>query len=102
MTTYGATYYNNVVLKTYIYVPDELNEQIIRIAEQGKKSKAEVIRQALEKGLTVVRQQGTDSAKVLLKIAELGEKYKVSGPKDSSERIDELLWDKNWEREDNE
>lgn len=90
------------MLKTYIYVPDSLNEQIIRMAELRKESKAEVIRNALEKGLSVVQQQGTASASVLLKIAELGEINKVSGPKDSSERIDELLWDKNWEKKDNE
>lgn len=90
------------MLKTYIYVPDSLNEQIIRMAELGKKSKAEVIRNALEKGLVAEQQQGTASAQVLLKIAELGEANKVSGPKDSSERIDELLWDKNWEKEGNE
>lgn len=89
------------MLKTYIYVPDELNEQIIRMAELGKKSKAEVIRNALKKGLVMVQQQGTDSARVLLKIAELGKMYKVSGPKDSSERIDELLWDKDWEKKNN-
>lgn len=90
------------MLKTYVYVPDSLNEQITRLAEFQKKSKAEVIRSALEKGLSFVQQQGTASAQVLLKIAELGEANKVSGPKDSSERIDELLWDKNWEKDGNE
>ena len=90
------------MLKTYIYIPDSINEQIIDLAKAKKKSKAEVIRSALESGLNAVQRQEIASAQVLLKIAELGEKYKVSGPKDSSERIDELLWEKNWEKDDNE
>lgn len=90
------------MLKTYIYVPDNINDQITRMAELRRKSKAEVMRNALEKGLVFVQQQGIASAQVLLKIAEIGEKQKVFGPKDSSEKIDELLWVKDWEEEKNE
>lgn len=100
MTTYGATYYNKAMLKTYIYVPDSLNEQITRLAEFRKKSKAEVIRNALEKGLSFVQQQGTASAQVLLKIAQLGKKYKVKGPKDAVERFDEYLYGRDWSKDE--
>ena len=86
------------MLKTYIYVPDSLNEKIIRMAELQKKSKAEVIRNALEKGLVVEQHKGNASAQVLLKIAELGEKYKVKGPKDAVEHFDEYLYDKDWSK----
>ena len=88
------------MLKTYIYLPDTLNEQIIRIAELRKESKAEVIRSALEKGLTSVQQQGTASAQVLLKIAELGEKYKVRGPKDAVEHFDKYLYGRDWSKDE--
>lgn len=87
------------MLKTYLYVPDYLDEQINNLAKLRNKSKAEVIRNALERGLVAVQQQGTASAQVLLKIAELGKKCGLRGPIDSSERIDELLWVKNWEGE---
>ena len=42
--------YNYSMLKTYLYIPDELDKQIIKAAKSQKKSKAEVIRKALEKG----------------------------------------------------
>lgn len=86
------------MLKTYLYIPEHLNKKIDYTAKTQNKSKAEVIRQALESGIGTVQQQGTASAEVLLKIAELGKKNKVKGPKDSSARMDEYLWDKDWSR----
>lgn len=86
------------MLKTYIYVPDNLNEKITRMAELRKESKAEIIRRALEKGLEVEQLQGSASAQVLLKIAELGKKYKVKGPKDAAEHFDEYLYGKDWNK----
>ncbi len=87
------------MLKTYLYVPEELEEKIIRTAKAQNKSKAEVIRQALEKGITAVQQQGTASAQTLLKLTEIGKKYTLSGPHDSS-RMDELLWGKDWSQDE--
>ncbi len=87
------------MLKTYLYVPEELEEKIIRTAKAQNKSKAEVIRQALEKGITAVQQQGTASAQTLLKLTEIGKKYTLSGPHDSSQ-IDELLWSKDWSKDE--
>jgi len=80
------------MLKTYLYIPDELDKQIIKAAKSQKKSKAEIIRQALEKGISAVAQQGTVSARALLKIAEVGEKYKPKGPRDLSANLDKYLW----------
>ena len=88
------------MLKTYLYIPDQLEEKIVRTAKTQNRSKAEVIRQALENGINSVQQQGTASAQVLLKIAELGKKYNVKGPKDSSARMNEYLWDKDWQDEE--
>lgn len=88
------------MLKTYLYIPDHLEERINHTARTQKKSKAEVMRQALERGITAVQQQGTASAEVLLKIAELGRKNRVKGPKDSSARMDEYLWDKDWSKDE--
>lgn len=88
------------MLKTYLYVPEELERKIILTAKAQNKSKAEVIRQALEKGISAVAHQGTASAEVLLKIAELGRKNNLKGPKDSSSRMDEYLWDKDWSKDE--
>ncbi len=80
------------MLRTYLYIPDELEKKVIQTAKLRDKSKAEVIRQALEIGMAAIQQDDNSSAEVLLKIAETGKKFKLSGPKDSSQRIDELLW----------
>lgn len=80
------------MLKTYLYIPEQLNQRIKLTAETQKKSKAEVIRQAIEKGLKEEEKRASAGIEALFKIAELGKKYKLKGPKDSSERIDELLW----------
>ena len=88
------------MLKTYLYIPEDLNKKIDYTAKAQNKSKADVIRQALENGIGAVQQQGTASTEVLLKIAELGKKYNVKGPKDSSTKMDEYLWDKDWSRDE--
>lgn len=88
------------MLRTYLYIPDSLEKQINQAAEVQMKSKAEVMRQALEKGIAAVQQQGTASAKTLLKLRELGKKYDLRGPKDSSKRMDELLWGKDWSKDE--
>lgn len=80
------------MLKTYLYVPEFLNKQIQELAVIQKTSKAEVIRKALEKGITVVRQQGSASVQALFKLAQLGEKVKAKGPKDLSSNLDKYLW----------
>ena len=93
MTTCCTIYYNkDVMLKTYLYIPEQLEEKIKLAAETQNKSKAEVIRQALEKGIITVQNQGTASAQALLKIAEIGKKYKPKGPKDLSANLDKYLW----------
>ncbi|KKS39634.1 MAG: hypothetical protein UV55_C0054G0009 [Candidatus Gottesmanbacteria bacterium GW2011_GWC1_43_10] len=82
------------MLKTYLYIPEELDEKISLTAKLQNRSKAEVIRQALEKGITVVTHQGAASAQALLKVAEIGKKHHLKGPKDGSEKMDEYLWSK--------
>ena len=80
------------MLKTYLYIPEQLEEKIVYTAKALKQSKAEVIRQAIEKGIHAVQQRGTASAKALLEVAELGKNHQIKGPKDSSERMDDYLW----------
>lgn len=82
------------MLRTYVYVQDELEKQLLEVMRTKSTSKAQVIRTALKKGLASMKAEENESVDVLFKIRELGEKYKLSGPKNSSTRIDELLWDK--------
>lgn len=87
------------MLKTYLYIPETLEREINTTAKVQKKSKAEVMRQALEKGITVVQQQGSVSAQALLKIAAVGKKYNLQGPKDGSEKMDDYLWGRDWSKD---
>ncbi|OGY13051.1 MAG: hypothetical protein A3F61_01615 [Candidatus Blackburnbacteria bacterium RIFCSPHIGHO2_12_FULL_41_13b] len=84
------------MLKTYLYIPEELDRQIKNTAKAQNKSKAEILRLALEKGIETLGQKG--SATSLLMLAEIGKKGNFKGPKDSSQRIDELLWGKDWSK----
>jgi len=85
-------WYNYSMLKTYLYIPDELDKQIIKAAKSQKKSKAEVIRKALEKGFESMETQKPGGAEVLLKLAEIAKKYNVKGPRDLSVNHDYYLW----------
>ena len=80
------------MLKTYLYIPDHLNEKITQTALRKNKSKAEVIRHALEKGIHAIYKENIASAQALLSIAEVGEKYQPYGPKDLSTNLDRHLW----------
>ena len=83
------------MLKTYLYIPEHLEEKIVYTAKTQKKSKASVMRLALEKGIKAIQHQNTASIEALFKIAELGKRNKVKGPKDSVNRFDEYLYGKN-------
>ena len=84
------------MLKTYLYIPEHLKEKINHTAKTQDKSKAEIMRQALEKGISALQQQGAASAQALLKIADIGKKFNLKGPKNGSEKMDEYLWGKDW------
>lgn len=79
------------MLKTYLYIPDQLNEKIKSAAKRRGKSKAEVIRETLEEGLTKEKEKD-GGVKALLKLAELGKKYNAKGPRDASVNHDYYLW----------
>lgn len=79
------------MLKTYLYIPDYLDKKIKQVVDIQKDSKAEVMRQALQKGLEILAPK-EGGAEALLKIAEIGRKYKVKGPKDLSINHDYYLW----------
>lgn len=80
------------MLKTYLYVPDELNREIEQLVKIQKASKAEVIRLVLKTGVAQIKNQKTGGVGVLLKLAEMGKKINANGPKDLSKNIDKYLW----------
>jgi metal-responsive CopG/Arc/MetJ family transcriptional regulator len=78
------------MLKTYLYIPQHLNEKINVIAKAQKKSKAEVIRQALERGLK--EERGRSGAEALLDLVKFAKEQKIKGPRDLSTNHDYYLW----------
>lgn len=80
------------MLKTYLYIPDNLNDKINHTAKVQKKAKAEVIRQALQDGLDLAQKQEKGGAEVLLELAKFAKKHKVRGPRDASVNHDYYLW----------
>ena len=80
------------MIRTQIYLPDQLYQEIGLVAEREKKPRAQVIRETLNEGLgrkKDIRNGGT----ALLELAELGKKLRIKGPKDLSENIDKYLYE---------
>ena len=80
------------MIRTYIYYPEELDKEIERFAAATKKSKATIIREALEEGLLTIKKHKAGGAEALLKIAELGKRINATGPTDLSSNMDTYLW----------
>lgn len=81
-----------VMQRTHVYLPDELSQQIYSTAKLTRKSKAEVIRVALEYGLKTIRPPKSQSAKALLEMVKEARKFAGSGPKDLSINHDHYTW----------
>ncbi len=80
------------MVKTYLYIPEQLDEQISRAVKAQKKSKAEVLRTAIQEGLDAMKKQKTGGAETLLKLAEISKKANFKGPRDGSINHDYYLW----------
>lgn len=78
--------------RTHVYLPDDLNSDIEFTAKTQRKSKAEVIRAALEHGIKVIRPQRPNSTKALLEMVQEAKKFRGTGPKDLSINHDHYIW----------
>jgi metal-responsive CopG/Arc/MetJ family transcriptional regulator len=80
------------MIRINIYIPETLNKQLEFTAQRKKQVKAEVIREALEKGLPAVTPKD-DSAKRLLELAKMAEKIHTGkAPNDVSINHDYYAW----------
>ena len=100
LTTCYTTCYISDMLKTYLYLPEELDNEIRQVAKTKKKSKAEVLREAISSGIKTMKQESNSGLEVFRKLAEIGKKYNVTGPKDSAANHDHYLWDKDWSKDE--
>ena len=76
-----------------VYLPKELKEKVLIVANSQGTSQADVIRKALQEGLGTAGFQSNASAQGMIKIGKLAEKLQVKGPKDLSENLDKYTWD---------
>ncbi len=78
------------MIRTQIYLPKELYQEIGLVAIKEKKPKAQVIREVLEKDL---KKKRGNAGEFLLEIAAMAKKNKWKGPKDLSKNIDKYLYE---------
>lgn len=70
----------------HVVLPPALRDRIRLQAQQERKSQAEVVRELIQKGLEV--QQPGGAGEALLRLATLGKKLRVRGPKDWAKNHD--------------
>jgi metal-responsive CopG/Arc/MetJ family transcriptional regulator len=81
--------------RLHLYLPEQLKYKINSTAKLQKKSKAEVVREALEEGLKVIQPKSKpNSIQGLLDLAKMAEKIPTKGkvPKDLVENLDYYTW----------
>lgn len=80
--------------RTQVYFEPEILELLREEARKKKATLASVIREKVEKNIKKkrVKREQVSAAQALMHLAELGEKLKVNGPKDLSQRIDEFVY----------
>lgn len=76
-----------------VYIPEDTRKRINIVAKAKTKPEAEVIREALKEGLSVIHPK-TTSAQALLNFVKMIEKIPTKGsvPKDAVENMDYYTW----------
>lgn len=82
--------YISHMIRTQVYLPKSLYQHIDLVAKKEKKAKAQVIREVLDEGL---KERHGNAGEALLRLAKLGKKLNIRGPKDLSANIDKYLYE---------
>jgi predicted DNA-binding protein len=78
------------MIRTQVYLTDELYNKIRLEATTQKKAKAAILRELLEEGIKRKRKT-VNAGRTLLKLARRGEKLNFKAPKDLSQNLAPLL-----------
>ncbi len=81
------------MIRTQVYLPKALYQQVDLVAKREKKAKAQVIRETLEEGLDKKQEAQETVGEALLRLAALGKKLKLRGPRDLSTNHDKYLYE---------
>lgn len=71
------------------YFPEEMYRDLQLLAKSSRKTITQVLRELVQMGLKKNKQRG--NAYVLLDLARMAEKYKLSGPRDLSKNHDKYF-----------
>ncbi len=71
------------MIRTQVYLPKVLYNEVQLVAQGEKKARAAVIRELLEQGIAQKKKQRT-AGEALLELARLGKRLNLKGPKDLS------------------
>lgn len=76
-----------------VYIPEDTRKRINIVAKAKLQPEAEIIREALEEGLSIIHPK-TASAQALLNFVKMIEKIPTKGkvPKDAVENMDYYTW----------
>ena len=80
------------MVRTQVYLSENLQKNIKLVARKEKKSAAQVIREALEKGLAK-KAPKRSVGEALLELAAIGKRYNIKGPTDLSTNHDKYLYE---------
>lgn len=81
------------MIRTQVYLPKDLYQEIKIVATKEKKASAQVIRDMLEEGVDKKRKGRKTAGQALLELAEMAKKNNWRGPKDLSTNIDKYLYE---------
>ena len=79
------------MIRTQIYLDEDQAQDITILAKSQKTKKAKLIRALIQKGLEQEKNKQS-VGNTLLKLASLGKKLKLKGPKDLSSNHDQYLY----------
>src|SRR5690348_639149 len=80
------------MIRTQVYLAAQQHQAIKAKATVTQKLEAEVIREALDRGLPLVQPKKLGNARGLLALAELGQRLNVQAPADLSTHLDDYLY----------
>ena len=81
------------MLRTNLYLTEEQNREITRLAMITEKPKAAVLRHLIVFGLKNDSLAKSNTAQALLRLVGLAETLPSKGPKDLSANLDKYAWD---------
>lgn len=81
--------YTSIMIRTQIYIPEDIHSQLLQLAKTRSTSMAEITRDFIEKGLKTSRDIDTSGKTVMRKLLNM---HIRGGPRDLSTNLDHYLY----------